>query len=72
MLVGIRIWRKETNRQTKRLNLLAATDDLTGLYLRRHFQATLKDAFFKAKDTNIPFAILMIDIDNFKIINDQF
>ena len=50
---------------------LAAIDGITGLYNRRHFMETAEAAFAHAQRLGQPFAALMIDVDNFKQINDM-
>ncbi len=48
------------------------TDDLTGLYNRRFFNEQLERELFRARRYGHPFSILMIDIDDFKTINDRY
>lgn len=50
----------------------ASRDFLTGLYNRRYFFADMQSYFEKAIKENEHFAIAMIDIDNFKKINDSY
>ncbi|MBI3611392.1 MAG: diguanylate cyclase [Nitrospirae bacterium] len=50
----------------------AITDALTGLFNRRHFNELLDREFSRAKRFNDPLACLMLDIDNFKSINDTY
>ncbi len=50
----------------------ASRDFLTGLYNRRYFFADMKNYFDKAIKESEHFAIAMIDIDNFKKINDTY
>jgi len=45
-------------------------DDLTGLPNRRYFMIALAKALTKAEETSKGFALLHIDLDNFKEIND--
>lgn len=54
------------------LSALAATDALTGLANRRQFDATLRKEWFRALRDGTPLALLMIDIDHFKPLNDRF
>lgn len=54
------------------LEVLAATDPLTGLYNRRHFMARSRAEVSKAARTGAPIAVLALDIDHFKRINDRF
>lgn len=49
---------------------LAKRDFLTGLFNRNVLSETLYD-FFNAEKGVRNFAVLMIDVDNFKLINDQ-
>jgi diguanylate cyclase (GGDEF)-like protein len=49
---------------------LASIDGTTGLYNRRHFMEAAETAFAHAQRIGQPFAVLMIDVDNFKQIND--
>jgi diguanylate cyclase (GGDEF)-like protein len=51
---------------------LAITDDLTGLYNRRHFLDRLQGEIDRARRYEVPFGMLFIDIDNFKELNDSF
>ncbi|PHS26336.1 MAG: hypothetical protein COA83_02975 [Methylophaga sp.] len=48
------------------------TDNLTGLYNRSTLQSSLENALHQSDRSNTDMAILMIDIDHFKTINDQF
>jgi len=48
----------------------ARTDDLTGLANRRHFYARLNDAVEGCRLRGASFALLMIDLDHFKELND--
>jgi two-component system cell cycle response regulator len=48
------------------------TDELTGLYNRRQMDELLDNAFRQARALNRDLAILFIDVDNFKRINDEF
>jgi diguanylate cyclase (GGDEF)-like protein len=48
----------------------ARTDDLTGLPNRRHFYATLNDAVEGCRSRGASFALLMIDLNHFKELND--
>ena len=50
--------------------LQARTDDLTGLANRRALDEEMAQAFARARRTQRPFAIVMVDIDRFKFIND--
>lgn len=49
---------------------LASTDDLTGLSNRRHFYTSLNDAVEGCHYRGASFALLMIDLDAFKELND--
>ncbi|MGO9359682.1 MAG: GGDEF domain-containing protein [Xanthobacteraceae bacterium] len=51
---------------------LALVDDLTGIANRRHFLVRLAEACARAAHGNEPLALLIIDLDGFKGINDGF
>jgi diguanylate cyclase (GGDEF)-like protein/PAS domain S-box-containing protein len=55
-----------------RLEYLADHDFLTGLYNRRHFEQELAREVDRAARYGTPGAVLLIDVDNFKGINDTF
>src|SRR4051794_10178016 len=50
----------------------AITDELTGLLNHRRLQQVLEDAVADARQTSRPLALLMLDIDNFKSVNDTY
>lgn len=50
----------------------ASHDELTQSFNRRQFYQAVKDAMSTAKQKQQPFAILMLDIDHFKSINDHY
>lgn len=52
------------------LTLAAETDSLTGVSNRRSFMAQAELAFARTRAGGAPFAVVMIDIDHFKAIND--
>ncbi len=55
-----------------RLQKLAITDELTGLYNGRYFRHFLNRIVEKARVMRFPVTLLLFDIDNFKQYNDQF
>jgi diguanylate cyclase (GGDEF)-like protein/PAS domain S-box-containing protein len=54
----------------KRLAYLAHHDTLTGLPNRLLFQDRLGQTLTQAKRSGVPFSVIFIDLDRFKIIND--
>lgn len=58
-------------RQARHLQNLASTDELTGLANRRALMAYATDAVGRAHRDEVALAVLMIDIDHFKHINDS-
>jgi len=56
----------------KKLRNLAEKDSLTGAFNRRHFMQVLEQSYSIAKRYKNPLSVLVIDIDNFKSINDTF
>jgi two-component system cell cycle response regulator len=51
---------------------LALTDSLTGLYNRRYLEAHLGSLMQRVLRGGKPFALLIIDIDHFKQVNDEY
>lgn len=58
--------------QKKALERAAKMDDLTGLYNRASAEKALNNELSRAKRYNRDLAVVMIDIDHFKEINDSF
>ncbi len=56
----------------KRLELMAVTDGLTGLYNHRFIFERLEEETAKVSRYGRPLSLIMIDIDNFKRVNDTF
>jgi diguanylate cyclase (GGDEF)-like protein/putative nucleotidyltransferase with HDIG domain len=54
------------------MRYLAMTDTFTGLYNRNFFTARLHDEWESFQLGGEPFAVLMLDIDRFKSINDNY
>ncbi len=50
---------------------LAATDPLTGLYNRRYAEAYLGDLMMRGEENHDGFALMIVDLDHFKSINDR-
>jgi len=55
-----------------KLKSLAVIDELTGLFNRRYFNTRLQEEFERANRYDHPIALMMIDIDDFKAVNDNF
>jgi diguanylate cyclase (GGDEF)-like protein len=73
---ALRTQLSEKNRQLSeslaRIQQLASHDDLTGVLNRRAFMQQLADERLRAQRRNEPFCVAMLDIDNFKAVNDRF
>lgn len=53
------------------LETLSVTDNLTGLYNRNKLNAIISDQLARFERNKRPFAVLMIDVDYFKTLNDS-
>ncbi len=51
---------------------LAIKDSLTGLYIYRYFMQRLEEEVKRGTRSEIPFALFMLDIDDFKKFNDKY
>lgn len=60
------------NNQKKELEKLSLTDSLTGLYNKRRLDQCIPLELKKAKRKQYPVTIIMIDLNNFKAVNDTY
>ncbi len=54
----------------QRMEQMASTDPLTGLYNRRHFNRVLEQLFSEAQRFDTDLSCVMIDLDGYKQLND--
>jgi diguanylate cyclase (GGDEF)-like protein/PAS domain S-box-containing protein len=62
----------DRKQEAQRLEFMIDHDFLTGLFNRRHFEQELAREVERAKRYGTPGAVLLIDLDNFKDVNDTF
>ena len=62
----------ELSEANAQLEVLAMTDGLTGLANRRHFGDQLAREASRAAEVGKPLALVCLDIDHFKSINDRY
>jgi len=60
------------NRALEELRTLAVTDVLTGLHNRRYFYDALRRELIAARRRPTVFSVILIDLDNFKRVNDAW
>src|SRR5690606_7020640 len=65
-------WHQSVVSENKELAHRAAHDSLTGLGNRDLFERTLSNAATIATVSDSSFAILFVDVDQFKQVNDDF
>ena len=58
-------------RAEKKLEIMALTDPLTGIYNRRHFFELAENEFTRSIRTGAAMSLILMDIDHFKIVNDS-
>lgn len=63
---------EELRRQASLLEQQAKVDSLTGLWNRRHVDIELENEFNRARRFGHSLSVVMIDIDHFKQINDEY
>ncbi|WP_197413134.1 sensor domain-containing diguanylate cyclase [Vibrio sp. MEBiC08052] len=56
----------------KHLEVLSVTDRLTGMHNRLKLDETLEKEVYRADRRQHPLSIIMLDIDDFKVVNDTF
>jgi diguanylate cyclase (GGDEF)-like protein/PAS domain S-box-containing protein len=56
----------------RHLAALAKSDGLTGLANRRHFDEVLDQELRRAQRVGTPLALIMLDVDRFKLFNDRY
>jgi diguanylate cyclase (GGDEF)-like protein len=58
--------------QVGELQRLSSTDGLTGVHNHRHFQERLRDEFRRAQRYDDALSLILLDLDHFKAVNDQY
>ncbi|MEG3639524.1 GGDEF domain-containing protein [Magnetococcus sp. PR-3] len=75
-LMRERVERKKAEAQLREANRLleeqAVTDQLTGLFNRRHFDEVFEQELRRAKREQRVLSYIMLDIDHFKKLNDHY
>ena len=61
---------RELQEANARLERLAVTDGLTGVFNHRRYQEALQAELLRAERHNRPLGVLMVDVDFFKKVND--
>jgi diguanylate cyclase (GGDEF)-like protein len=70
-LLAIALYQRSTFRELRAMRL-ALTDPLTGLGNHRHFHDRLERELADSRDQAYPLSLCLVDIDDFKRINDRF
>ncbi|RJX67400.1 GGDEF domain-containing protein [Vibrio sinensis] len=55
----------------KKLHHIAITDELSGLFNRRHFMTVIPEQIQQAKSEQYPLSFIAVDLDHFKALNDS-
>ena len=63
---------RELRSANRNLEALASIDSLSGLANRRSFDARLEAEWQRAANLQRPIALMMIDVDHFKLFNDNY
>jgi diguanylate cyclase (GGDEF)-like protein len=63
---------RELRSVNRHLEALASIDSLSGLANRRSFDARLEAEWQRAANLKRPIALMMIDVDHFKLFNDNY
>lgn len=63
---------RELEDKNMELEVLSTTDQLTGLYNRRHAEQTLQRTLNQCERYGTPMSIILADIDHFKSVNDTY
>ncbi|MBO8128873.1 MAG: diguanylate cyclase [Peptococcaceae bacterium] len=71
-ILGIFVDITELKQLEDKLRKSAITDGLTDLYNRTYFNERIKEEVERARRYNHPLSFVMVDIDNFKEINDRY
>ncbi|HEX5060259.1 MAG TPA: sensor domain-containing diguanylate cyclase [Kofleriaceae bacterium] len=58
--------------QNAHLYELAMVDGLTGLFVRRYFDARIEEEIERSRRYGTPFSVIMLDVDDFKKLNDTY
>ncbi|NTS78353.1 diguanylate cyclase [Catenovulum sp. SM1970] len=58
--------------QNRKLKHLSVTDGLTQTFNRRHWESLVQAEFLRANRAKLCSSILMLDLDDFKLINDKY
>ncbi len=72
LLQSLQTSNQELEKANKKLNELSITDGLTSLYNHRFLMETLPMEYTRSRRYGLTLSIILIDIDDFKEVNDQF
>lgn len=72
LFVFVLLLARRINKMEKEIHGLTLRDGLTGLYNVKGFNLLAEQALRLAERAQLPFAVLFIDLDNLKEINDKF
>jgi diguanylate cyclase (GGDEF)-like protein len=70
-LVAVALYQRSVHRALEAVRL-ALTDPLTGLGNHRHFHESLRRSLADANALGVPLALCLVDVDNFKLVNDVY
>lgn len=63
---------KAMNKYTQEVEYYATRDPQTGLYNQRFFRDLFEQEVLRSQRSDRPFAIILLDLDNFKTVNDTY
>lgn len=68
----LRVQQEQLREANLKLEALATEDGLTGLKNHRSFKERLEEEFHRAARYQLPFSLLLLDVDRFKLFNDTY
>lgn len=72
MLYLLFVFTRDMSQYQEKLKRMAINDSLTGLYNRIYVSSRLQQFFIQSRRYGVDLSLIMIDIDNFKKINDTY